>query len=59
MRSSQGSGARVEKAFTVLGNATLTDAYERTGEGWAAERHRNGRITGTPFTAPLPEPAAS
>jgi hypothetical protein len=59
MCSGNAGGVRVEKAFTVLGNATLTVGYERTGEGWAAQRDPGGRITWTPFTMPLPEPAPS
>lgn len=59
LRSGDAGGARVEKALTVLGCVTLTVAYERTGEGWAAQRGRDGQITWTPLTAPLQEPAAS
>lgn len=58
-RGSQASAARAESARTILASGTLTFAYERTGEGWAAQRHRDGRITWTAFTAPLPEPAPS
>jgi hypothetical protein len=58
MGRSHASGARVEKALIVLASATLSPAYERTGEGWAGE-HRDGRITWTPFSVPLSALAAS
>lgn len=43
--------ARVEKAFLVRGDRTLTLAYYRTGTGWSAQRSRNGRVTWKPLPA--------
>ena len=36
--------ARVEKAFLVAGTGTLIMVHDRTGEGWSARLHGNGRI---------------
>jgi hypothetical protein len=38
-------------ALTARGAATLTFGYERTGQGWAAQRHHRGQITWTPLSA--------
>lgn len=59
LRDGHADCARVEMALTVLGAATLTFGYERTGEGWAATGHRDGQVTWMPFTATRPELAVS
>jgi hypothetical protein len=59
LRDGTADSARIEMALTVLGAATLTFGYERTGEGWVAAGNRSGQITWTPLTATQPELAAS
>lgn len=59
MRSDQADSARVERALAVLGVETLTSGYERTGLGWAARRHHDGRITWVPFPSCSSELVAS
>lgn len=59
MRGGGAGAARVEKAFTVLGCLTLAVGYERTGEGWVAQRDEDEQITWTPLAPRQAEPAAS
>jgi hypothetical protein len=58
MRGAQACSAVVEKAHAVLATESLTSGYARTGQGWTAECHRDGRISWTPFSR-SPELAAS
>lgn len=58
LRSGQARSAAVEKAHAVLGVRSLTSGYERTGDGWTAERRQDGRISWTPLPG-SPELAAS
>jgi hypothetical protein len=59
IRSGHANTARVEKALARLGIESLTSDYVRTGHGWVAQHHRDGRIAWVPFSTSLPELAAS
>jgi hypothetical protein len=59
IRAGHASAARVEKAHAALGIESLTSEYVRTGHGWVARRRSDGRIAWVPFSASLPEQAAS
>jgi hypothetical protein len=48
------SGARVEVAQVVTGFAALTCHYRRTGQGWTAQRRRDGAVTRMPLAAGIP-----
>lgn len=58
LRSGQAHSAAVEKAHAVLGVRSPASGYERTGDGWTAERRQDGRISWTPLPG-SPELAAS
>ena len=58
LRSGQARSAAVEKAHAVLGIRSLASGYERTGDGWTAERRQDGRISWTPLPG-SPDLAAS
>jgi hypothetical protein len=55
--SGQAETATVEQASLVIGVASLTDTYCRTGAGWAGRRSGAG-VAWSPFTV-APERAAS
>jgi hypothetical protein len=59
MRSHLADSARVEKALAILGIESLISGYERTGQGWVAQIHRDGRIIWLPFSPYSPELVAS
>jgi hypothetical protein len=59
IRGGHTNAARVERALAALGVESLTSEYVRTGHGWVARSRDDGRIAWVPFSASLPELAAS